>query len=90
MQIFSSFKTSVVKSDFAAACPSSAPYSQLARLQQQQQQGLSTPLQNSQVRRVGFMVVDLRGGQLRPSCFPSIRLPGTVFRTYALGKFLTF
>ncbi|XP_021027421.1 dual specificity protein kinase TTK isoform X2 [Mus caroli] len=39
------FKTPVVKNDF----PPSTPYSQLARLQQQQQQGLSTPLQGLQI-----------------------------------------
>ncbi|XP_028612038.1 dual specificity protein kinase TTK [Grammomys surdaster] len=46
------FKTPVIKTDFPSACPSSTPYSQLARLQQQQQQqqqGLSTPLQNLQI-----------------------------------------
>ncbi|NP_001271201.1 dual specificity protein kinase TTK isoform 3 [Mus musculus] len=43
------FKTPVVKNDFPPACPSSTPYSQLARLQQQQQQGLSTPLQSLQI-----------------------------------------
>ncbi|XP_021488954.1 dual specificity protein kinase TTK isoform X2 [Meriones unguiculatus] len=45
----SCFKSSVVKNDFPPACPSSTPYSQLACLQQQQQQGLSTPLQNLQI-----------------------------------------
>ncbi|XP_050996550.1 dual specificity protein kinase TTK [Acomys russatus] len=48
----SCFKTTV-KNDFPPACPSSAPYSQLACLQQQQQQqqqlALSTPLQNLQI-----------------------------------------
>lgn len=43
------FKTSVVKNEFPPACPSSTPYSQLARHQQHQQQGLSTPLQNLQI-----------------------------------------
>uniref|UniRef100_A0A8C6HPT8 Ttk protein kinase n=1 Tax=Mus spicilegus TaxID=10103 RepID=A0A8C6HPT8_MUSSI len=43
------FKTPVVKNDFPPACPSSTPYSQLAHLQQQQQQGLSTPLQSLQI-----------------------------------------
>ncbi|XP_021062326.1 dual specificity protein kinase TTK isoform X2 [Mus pahari] len=43
------FKTPVVKNDFPPACPSSTPYNQLVRLQQQQQQGLSTPLQNLQI-----------------------------------------
>ncbi|XP_052043687.1 dual specificity protein kinase TTK isoform X2 [Apodemus sylvaticus] len=43
------FKTPVVKNDFAPACPLSTPYSQLAPLRQQQQQGLSTPLQNLQI-----------------------------------------
>ncbi|XP_031199067.1 dual specificity protein kinase TTK isoform X2 [Mastomys coucha] len=43
------FKTPVVKNDFPPACPSSTPYGQLAHLQQQQQQGFSTPLQNLQI-----------------------------------------
>ncbi|XP_029416519.1 dual specificity protein kinase TTK isoform X2 [Nannospalax galili] len=43
----SCFKTPVVKNDFPPACPSSTPYSQLGRLQQQQ--ALSTPLQHLQI-----------------------------------------
>uniref|UniRef100_A0A8C8U263 Ttk protein kinase n=1 Tax=Peromyscus maniculatus bairdii TaxID=230844 RepID=A0A8C8U263_PERMB len=45
----SCFKTPVVKNAFPPACPSSTPYSQLASLQQQQQQVLSTPLQTLQL-----------------------------------------
>ncbi|KAL1781940.1 dual specificity protein kinase TTK isoform X3 [Sigmodon hispidus] len=51
----SCFKTPIVKNNFPPACPSSTPYSQLACQRQQQQQGLSTPLQNLQISGSSLM-----------------------------------